>query len=181
MKLNLGSGLSRFKGYVNVDSDRHCKPDLALDFVKRELPYADGSVEEILFFHCIEHIQKRYHHKVLAECSRVLKVGGELIITYPDFWECAQRWRKNMLGMRDFWEATLYGRQTSPQDFHVCAMNPDELKITLIECGFGLIETTPEPKEPYNMITKAIKKSKPAVTYEEVLGSDTRSMEVVCR
>jgi len=178
MKLNLGSGLSKFKGYVNIDSDRNCKPDFVLDFVKKDFPYTDGSVEEILFFHCIEHIQKRFHRKILLECSRVLKVDGMLLISYPDFWECAQRWRKNMLGMKDFWEATLYGRQTSPQDFHVCAMDSDELKMLLIECGFESISTTPESKEPYNRITKAVKKSKPAVTYEELLAIDIRNMEV---
>lgn len=181
MKLNLGSGLSKFKGYINIDSDKNCNPDLVLDFTQRKLPYAQGSVDEILFFHCIEHIQKKYHDGILEECSRVLKFGGIILISYPDFWECATRWKNNTNGLRNFWEATLFGRQLSKYDFHVCAMSSDELNQQLYDCGFENIITKSETGEPYNKITKAVKKKPPYKTYEELLATDIRNMEVVCQ
>lgn len=178
LKLNLGCGLNKLEGYINIDANREYEPDRACDFVKRKLPFRKESVSEILLFHTIEHIQKAYHRPLLMELARVLEKGGELYISYPNFWECAKRWHENSRGLKHFWEATLYGRQLSKYDYHVCAMDSDELTELLYECGFGNVVSQPEPKEDYNTITTCIKKGDPMISYEELLGADTRNMVV---
>lgn len=178
MKLNLGSGSTKIKGYVNIDAERNCKPDLVLDFTRKSLPYKVQSVDEILFFHCIEHIPKRYHRKILLECARVLRLGAKIYISYPNFWECAQRWHQNTAGLKNFWEATLYGRQLYETDFHVCAMCPDELTELLYQCGFTDVFSSPEFEEPYNTITVGVKTRSPLPFYEDIMRKDLANMKV---
>lgn len=179
MKLNLGCGDNKIPGYINIDGERKVKPDVVLDFRLKPLPYKDNSAEEVLLFHCIEHIQKLLHHKVLLEVQRVLKPDGLFYISYPDFWECAQRWKNNTGGQRRFWEATLYGRQLYKGDYHVCAMDRDELTALLYECGFKNVMNFPEPGQEFNTVTIAMKDKKgPVPTYETIAGQDTKNMVV---
>ena len=178
LKLNIGCGSNKIDDYVNIDSERNCKPDIELNVIKEQLPYTGGVISEILFFHCIEHIEKRLHRKVLCEFNRVLKLDGKLYISYPNFWECAQRWHDNTDGMRGFWEATLYGRQLYKDDYHVCAMSPDYLTALLYDCGFEVIASNPEPDEPYNIVTIALKNGEPMPFYEDIIARDFRNMKV---
>jgi SAM-dependent methyltransferase len=180
LRLNIGCGSNKISGYVNIDAEKTCKPDILLDITRNLLPYKIGTVDEILFFHSIEHISKALHRPVLLEFARVLKPCAKLIISYPNFWECAKRWFKNTNGQRTFWEATLYGRQLYPGDFHVCAMNPDELTSMLYECGFKNVKSFPEPIEVFNTVTTCIKNPNgPIPTYETVIANDMKNMLVV--
>lgn len=176
IKLNLGCGTTKLEGYVNIDVEESCSPDLVCDFTKVALPYENDSVEEIVMFHTIEHIRKIIHPGLFGEFRRVLKVGGRLIISYPNFWECATRWKNNYQGQRDFWHATMFGRQLYPSDYHVCAMDPTEVEIILRDIGFGDVNTEPEADEPFNSITWGIKRE--VKTYVNQLKSDFESMKV---
>lgn len=177
LKLNLGCGHNKLEGYINIDGNKHCKPDRVCNII-RKLPFRKNSVDEVLLFHTIEHIQKIYHRQIFMELSRIMVNGGILYVSYPNFWECAKRWYENYKGHKQFWEATLYGRQLSKYDYHVCAMNPDELTELLYECGFGEVKSFSETEEDYNTVTYCIKKKEPMDSYENLLGADTRSMIV---
>lgn len=48
-----------------------------------ELPFADGSFDIVALLDTVEHIANELG--VLAECARVLKTGGKLIVTVPAF------------------------------------------------------------------------------------------------
>jgi hypothetical protein len=170
LKLNLGCGLAKFEGYVNVDVEESVAPDLLINFAKVALPYQDGEVDEIVLFHTIEHIEKPIHPWLFKELRRVLKVGGRLIVSYPHFWICAKYWRENYLGMRDFWHMTLYGRQTYKSDYHVCAMDPVELEQLLSDCGFSKLKSFPETAEDFNYVTVGY--AIPFMTYRDMLVKD---------
>lgn len=178
MKLNIGCGSNKIEGYINIDTEESCQPDLIHDLMEKPLPYEDGTVEEILFFHCIEHIRKVLHQTILTEFQRVLTPSGRLYISYPNFWECAQRWKNNTGGERKFWEATLYGRQLYPADYHVAAMDPVELTDLLGKCGFTGMLSTPEVGETYNTITFAKKCAGGCDEYEELIQDDVRNMVI---
>ena len=180
-KLNLGCGGNKIKGYVNIDCDNKLKPDMVLDFTKHMLPYKSGDVCEILLFHTIEHIRKCYHNAIFREFARVLCTKGRLYISYPNFWECAQRWHQNYKGKRDFWEQTIYGRQAFPSDYHVSAMDPDEISNSLISLGFEDVKHTSEmPPNEYNTITSATRNATNGyVNYEDVLRTDIQSTRLV--
>jgi len=57
MKIQLGCGRDKRKGYVNVDGSPEVNPDKVWDLEKTPLPFKDNSVEEILANHVLEHIQ----------------------------------------------------------------------------------------------------------------------------
>ena len=156
LKLNLGCVSTKLEGFTGVDSFPDNKPDVLCDFTAGPLPFNEGEVDEVVMFHTIEHIQKQKHPFILAEIRRVLRTGGKLCLTYPNFWECAQRWKNNTEGQRDYWHATMFGRQLYPSDFHVCAMDPVELGILLRDLGFGYVVSRPEPRDIWNSITVGI-------------------------
>ena len=164
-KLNLGCGLCKLDGYFNVDIDEELKPDAIVDLTK-PFPFEKDKFEEVLFLHTIEHISKSFHPSILSEIQRVLKPEGKLILGYPEFSVCAQFWIDNKRGKRDFWEACIYGRQTSVSDFHVALMDSAELKDTLLSIGFDNIVHKPEEhNEQYTVLTAI--KGIPRITYEE--------------
>ena len=84
MKLNLGCGYNKFDGYVNVDHDPKCKPDITAD-LEGVLPFEDNSVDEIIMFHVLEHLGQdvKTYFKIWQELYRVLKDQGEIKITVP--------------------------------------------------------------------------------------------------
>ena len=166
-KLNLGCGQTKLPGYWNIDKDDAVEPDQKID-ICGYLPFASSYFEEVVFFHTIEHIEKKYHPPMLAEIHRVLDTDGRLVLGYPEFAVCAQYWIDNYLGKRDYWEACIYGRQTSPDDFHVSAMHTPELKDLLLSIGFKDITHREEIGNRQYTVLKAIK-GEPRITYEQDL------------
>lgn len=166
-KLNLGCGNTKLKGYVNVDIDPGVNPDFVMD-ICAFFPFDDNQFEEVLFLHTIEHIEKRWHPTILAEIRRILKEDGRLILGYPEFEECAKNYLSNYRGKRDFWEATIFGRQATKEDFHVCAMNSAEVKDTLLSVGFDKIKIRSEINNPEYTVVIATK-GVPRITYAEFM------------
>jgi len=87
MKINLGCGISKQEGYLNIDIDPKCKPDKVanmtdLDFIK------DESVELVETYHIIEHLWPEEVLKFFKEMGRIIKKGGKLIIECPDLDKC---------------------------------------------------------------------------------------------
>lgn len=168
LKLNLGCGSIKLKGYVNIDVEKSCKPDMVANFVSEQLRYANNSISEIVFFHTIEHIQKRFHKRILAECWRILKPVGRLILSYPEFLKCVDNWKKNYRGKKEFWEATIFGRQFYLSDYHISLMHTPDVREVLQDCGFVDIVHKSEVDEPYNSIVTAVKGDQP-IDYESLI------------
>lgn len=80
LRLNLGCGTKRIIGWVNIDL--YGDPDLRVDLERDRLPYPDGSVDEILASHVLEHLQDWW--SLFLECARVLRPGGKLVVRVPD-------------------------------------------------------------------------------------------------
>lgn len=179
IKLNLGCGSQKLKGYINIDSEKSCHPDLICNILTESLPYDLESVDEVVLFHTIEHIPKRHHQVILKQVHRVLKSNGQFIISYPEFSECVQRWLSNHKGERDFWEKTIFGRQSYPSDTHLCAMDTHNFTIVLEENGFIAIKHWPEP--PPNEFSTIIqcKRSVQYMNYEDLVLEDIGRMKVI--
>lgn len=166
IKLNLGCGTNKIEGFINVDIDRDVSPDEIFDFTGK-FPYADNSVDEVVAFHVIEHIPKRNHDLIFSEIYRVLVPHGKLILSFPEFPVCVEYWKTNKKGMKEFWEATIYGRQASPFDFHVCITARDDIAVELVRKGFAILYNGPEKYEEFNSVIKAEKVGK--FTYQDAM------------
>ena len=84
MKLNLGCGYNKLDGYVNVDHDSRCEPDVVAD-LEDTLPFEDNSVDEIMMTHVLEHLgaDVKTYFKIWKELYRVLKNEGVVKIIVP--------------------------------------------------------------------------------------------------
>ena len=169
MKINLACGLTKLNGYVNVDANPEVKPDEVVNVGADFLPWKDQSCEEVVFFHAIEHIEKKYHATIFTEIHRILTPGGRLLLGYPEFGVCCKFWLENHLGKRDFWEACIYGRQCDPKDFHVSAMHTPEVMDLLRNIGFEDVAFKYEEDNPQYAILKAVKSNEKPLTYEETV------------
>lgn len=166
-KLNLGCGQAKITGAVNVDFSEKVEPDVVAN-VAAQLPFGDEEFDEVYFFHCIEHIEKWKHRYVLTQIHRVLKLGGTLYLSYPEFEEIIQRWMDNRDNKRPFWEATIFGRQLYPGDYHFSAINTLELKELLFNVGFKLKNEFAEPVDNFNTVL-VLERIEATPSYEEVL------------
>lgn len=173
-KLNLGCGSSKISGFINIDIEPSCNPDKVCNFLKDKLPYKNDSVDEIVLFHVIEHIPKKLHEMLLKEIWRVLKPGATFLVSYPEFLKCVKNWKTNYKGHKAFWEATIFGRQLYPTDYHVCIMHTEAFKETLTDIGFFELTDSPELSESFNTII-ACKKGVRVTKYEDLIEIDMRA------
>lgn len=111
-KLNLGSGDSRFDGFISVD-----KYDKAADVQADicELPYKNNSVDEIVAYQVIEHIPYNKTDDMFAEMYRVLKKGGTATVECPDMEYICQDIA--MTGdIKHEWMVSIWGEYYRPWD-----------------------------------------------------------------
>lgn len=90
LRLNLGSGIFKLAGYINVDEDATVQPDYCLHVPP--LPWEDGTVAEIYMGHVLEHYDYADGQALLHECRRVLQPGGRLTVVVPDTRAIMGRW-----------------------------------------------------------------------------------------
>jgi SAM-dependent methyltransferase len=176
--LNLGCGANKIDNCVNVDVEESCNPDIVHDFTKAPLPFESDVFDEVYLFHTIEHISKRFHRAIFYEIHRVLKPDGMLIVSFPEFSKCFENWKTNKNGQKEFWEATLYGRQLYNSDYHVCAMDAHDFSVFLMYAGFTNIVAMPEPKEDYNTFVTAKKTEVKSVDHITLIKQEMESIQL---
>jgi len=89
MKLNLGCGASHKKGFINVDKESKCNPEVLYDLEQFPYPWDTDSVTEIQMVHVIEHLGKNPDEfiKIICEMYRISAHKAKWVITYPH-WRC---------------------------------------------------------------------------------------------
>lgn len=80
MKLNLGSGCERIKGFINVDMNAK-NADIKHNLNKYPYPFKNNSIDYILASHILEHLKEPMNF--FKEIQRILKVGGIAEIKIP--------------------------------------------------------------------------------------------------
>ena len=167
VKLNFGSGENKLEGFINVDCEEKCNPDLLCDIRKTTLPIKPETCNEVWAIHSIEHVEEVYWSHLFSEFYRVLIQSGRLVLAYPEFEICAKYYIENHRGIKDFWKATLYGRQLHPGDYHVTPVRTVDLVQFLIRNGFHEFKFGPEPRNEYYTIMECRKNHR--LTKEDVL------------
>jgi predicted SAM-dependent methyltransferase len=83
LRLNLGCGMNRLDGYLNVD--RHGEPDLRHDLEVTPWPWPDDSASEILLKHVLEHLGRDpiVYLEIMKELYRVCEDGAAIRIIVP--------------------------------------------------------------------------------------------------
>ena len=142
LKLNLGCGLDKRPGYINIDVREEVKPDLVWDLHYVPLPFPDNSVEEVIAKDVIEHVSWRRVEALLKDIHRILKPGGRLYVQVPDLEAIA----KKVILSPDFKYGDLegfkaisywvYGAQDYRDNYHKAGFTIPTLKRLLESIGF---------------------------------------------
>jgi SAM-dependent methyltransferase len=163
-KLNLGCGDKILPGYINVDvaeSRRGLKPDVLCD-LHQLTPFENGSVDEILSVHVVEHFWRWEVVGILREWVRVLKPGGTMFLECPNLLAACHELLQNpdvatgpaQEGQRTMW--VFYGDPAwqDPLMVHRWGYSPRSLAQVMHEAG--LVNLRQEPaqfklREPRDM------------------------------
>lgn len=112
IKLNIGCGGNPLKDYINIDQDsleqirkRYPEKKFENNLILKNhdifnLPYDDSTVDEIKSDSLIEHLNFKQEKKFFNEIKRVIKVGGRIEISTPDFEMTVKQW----LAAKDDWK-----------------------------------------------------------------------------
>jgi predicted SAM-dependent methyltransferase len=133
MKVELASGERPREGYLHCDMRRLESTDLACRV--ESLPFAGGSVEDLLASHIIEHFPYARVGEVLAEWRRVLSPGGTLRIITPNLGYIAHGYVEGWLEHAEA-RNRLYGGQDYEGNYHFNMFDSPSLALALREAGF---------------------------------------------
>lgn len=133
LRLNLGCGLYKLAGFINVDQFEDVKPDLVCDVLA--LPFKVGTVDEIYCGHMLEHLNYNEGQQALSYWNCLLKPGGKISVTVPDFDVIATRYlaAPTALTLREINDRYIYSYcQESP---HRYCYSGDLLRLAMEEAG----------------------------------------------
>jgi predicted SAM-dependent methyltransferase len=153
MKLHVGCGKRVLDGWVNCDVQHAAgaprAPEILCDV--RSIPLADGSADELMAIHLLEHFVRWECDAVIAEWRRLLKPGGLLVLELPDLLKCAQNLialaRKGGKPLQQMAMWGIFGDQTLCDHHmtHRWGWWPASLREFLVSSGFDDVrEETPQ-------------------------------------
>lgn len=132
--VHLGCGEVNNQNFINVDGF----PFQHVHYVHRidKLPmFKDRNVDLIYASHCLEHFSYNQTCEVLSEWHRVLKNGGILRLSVPDFDKLVDIYKLNE-NNPDIIVDMLMGGQNSKFNYHLTVLNKTNLTLALEKVGF---------------------------------------------
>ncbi len=146
LKLHLGCGYCQLEGWINVDLNRSCKPDLVADLSK-PFPFKSNSVDYIHSEDFVDQIELADGYVFFQESYRILKDNGVMRVLTPDLNEFAKRYLKRDKGLIELWSREVgipLRTRTHCELFnlgmrllgHRFLYDEPTLTHVLIECGF---------------------------------------------
>lgn len=181
IRLNLGCAATLLPGYINVDIDsleqlnarypgQPMQEGLRVyPFDIFNLPFADGSVDEVRADALIEHLSFVEEPRFFHEVHRVLRPGGLLNLSTPDFEDTFRLWLEAKDEWRDFFRddpdaiarqhwfgqysystesrwgyltAMIYGSQNGRGQFHKNCYTEGKLRAILDRLRLEVVEVS---------------------------------------
>ena len=175
IRLNLGCASRLLSGYINVDLDsieeiKNRYPNIEVDdnhkFLQAnilELPFEDGTVDEVRADAFLEHLSFKEEPIMFREVYRVLKPGGVFKFSVPDFEDAVKKWLNAKDDWKDFYRddeeaisqahwfgqysystdnrwgylmACIFGPQNSEGQFHKNAYTEPKIETICNKIGF---------------------------------------------
>ena len=133
MKLHLGCGRRYIPGYIHIDVIEfpHIDHVSSID----SLPFIpDDSVDVIYNCHVLEHFKRKDVGRVLREWWRILRAGGTLRTSVPDFAQICKIYEKT--GDLRHVIGPLFGRQDYLYNIHYNVFDEASLTRYLADVGF---------------------------------------------
>lgn len=106
VRLNLGCGPYKLDGFINIDISDFYNPDLVANVLN--LPYEKNSVDVIYAGHLIEHLEPEELFDAIKHWRDLLKPGGTLYLTFPDFEKAFEMWENKWIDWKEL-NGVLFG------------------------------------------------------------------------
>lgn len=133
-KLHLGCGPRFLKGYIHIDLSNYDHIDHRVDIANMKSLFEDNSIDEIYACHVLEHFSRKDIIPVLKEWNRILKPGGKMRLSVPDFEAIVSFYLKE--GQLHQLQGFLCGGQKDHLDHHHVVFDFTLMKKTLESLGF---------------------------------------------
>jgi ubiquinone/menaquinone biosynthesis C-methylase UbiE len=141
IRLHIGCGTCIIPNFINVDIQKFPHVDYVTQAEKLYFA-SDASVDLIYSSHVLEHYGRSKYIDVLREWHRVLKVGGILRVSVPDFRACAKiYYEKGLENGLNGLLGLICGGQKDENDFHKMIFDEPFLKKALYLVGFKNVQT----------------------------------------
>jgi predicted SAM-dependent methyltransferase len=179
VRLNLGCASRILPGYINIDIDtieemKARYPNIKISddaeifqYDIFNLPYKDETVDEMRSESMLEHLSFLDEKRFFYEAKRVLRPGGSLIFSVPDFEKMVKLWLKAEDNWKDFYRnddeaileqhwfgqysyamdnrwgyltASLFGPQNSEGQFHKNCYTENKIRKMIDFIGFDIVE-----------------------------------------
>jgi len=137
VKLHLGCGSVRIKGFINIDANYSSVVDM-VDNVRHLRKFKENSVDLIYASNVLEHLGRWEYMPALKRWYELLKKGGKLRLSVPDFEALCEYYLKTK-DLNTMYCA-LYGGQDIAGNFHYWCWDFDTLKKDLKSAGFTKIK-----------------------------------------
>ena len=138
MKLHVGCGSKYIEGFIHVDLQelKHIDYNVSVD----NLNFAkEGSADLVYACHVLEHFGRNEYMNVLKEWYRVLKKGGVLRISVPNFEAVTSYYTQKEKNLEKLLGLLVGGQKIGQYDYHKMIFDEDLLKKALLEIGFSTI------------------------------------------
>ncbi|MFH0897534.1 MAG: methyltransferase domain-containing protein, partial [Candidatus Bathyarchaeota archaeon] len=91
MKIHFGCGYHRLDGWINVDLDARCKPDVIAD-LRQDLPFKSRSIDYVHSEDFVDQLDLEKGYRFFRECDRILRESGAMRVLTPDLHQLAKRY-----------------------------------------------------------------------------------------
>jgi predicted SAM-dependent methyltransferase len=143
MKLDICGGNTKiYKDFLNVDGKPGPKVDIVAD-IRKELPFKDEEVEEILSVATLEHLTLEQAKRLVREFCRVLKKGGKLTVAVPDMSKICHAYVEGKYSfevLNQYFYGQLFEYSFMEYDCHKSVYDFKNLYFILFNAGFDKIE-----------------------------------------
>lgn len=139
-RINIGCGYDKRPGYLNLDVDRACSPDvLIVNNDLSDLP--QGHFEEVLAHDVLEHIPRAHTMSALLDWASLLKIDGVLTFQTSSIIGIIEQMKKNdTFEFQYNWSSLMFGNQMHAGDFHYSGFTDKTLRVYLAAAGFEVGE-----------------------------------------
>lgn len=131
--IHIGSGPLFDPRFVNIDIQPY--PSVHILGNGALLDFPDDSIDLVYASHTIEHFPHREIQSVLSEWHRVLKPGGRLFLSVPDFEKLSRMYTQAQRTLREV-QVFIMGSQGNLFDFHKSLFDRCSLTEMLVQTGF---------------------------------------------
>jgi len=156
--VHVGCGEKNSAEFINVDARPLAHVHIVTEDMTCLSDFADGTVDLVYMCHVLEHVKRANLKDVLLEMKRILKDGGVLRLSVPDFDKLIDVYNASGRKMETI-SHQLMGGQDHEHNIHYCVFNCRRLSELLEEVGFRkVVSWDPENCQHHNFKDRASRK-----------------------